>query len=219
MSDQANLKNGLGFSVLLLVMATLASAATVTVGPGADYDLGTIQAGIDASVEGDTVLVAPGEYVITEPITFRGKAITVKSGSGPDQTTIRMGTPTDTERGTVVVFENSETVASVLDGFTVTGGKGIFIQGVWGGGGILFIASSGTLNNCVIMQNRTKCSQYSNWRLPPRPAPLKDASLCGRRRRRGWSDCLFRVLRNPNELRYKQEFSKHRKWGWDLLCL
>jgi len=139
-----------------LAMSGLAQAATITVGPGADYDFDTIQAGIDAVVDGDTVLVAPGEYVITEPITFQGKAITVTSEAGPDGTAIRMGTPVNTNRGSVIVFENNETSASVLDGFTITGGKGIFIQGVWGGGGILFVASSGTLNNCVIVQNRSR---------------------------------------------------------------
>ena len=101
-----------------------ANGATITVGPGAGYDFDSIQAGIDAAVDADTVLVAPGEYVITEPITFRGKAITVKSENGPDETTIRMGTPADTERGSVVVFENNETADSVIDGFTITGGQG-----------------------------------------------------------------------------------------------
>ena len=31
--------------------------------------------------------------------------------------------PTEDSRGSVVVFENNETVESVLDGFTITGGN------------------------------------------------------------------------------------------------
>jgi hypothetical protein len=142
----------------------LASGATITVGPQVDaYDFSSIQAGIDAAVEGDQVLAAPGEYVIADPITFRGKTITVKSEAGRDETTIRMGTPADPARGSVVVFENNETEASVLDGFTVTGGTGsrVFIpsKGPWPGGydrvggGILFNASSGTVRNCEIADN------------------------------------------------------------------
>ena len=132
-----------------------ANGATITVGPQAGYDFDSIQAGIDAAVDADTVLVAPGEYVITEPITFRGKAITVKSEAGPDETTIRMGTPSDTNRGTVVIFENGETTASVLDGLTITGGRGSWLpsRSAWGGGGILFDASSGTVRNCTVVEN------------------------------------------------------------------
>jgi len=138
-------------------MAGVLQAATITVGPpGTSCDFDSIQAGIDVANEGDTVLVAPGEYVITEPITFRGKAITVKSEAGPDETTIRMGTPSDTKRGSVVVFENGETAASVLDGFTITGGRGCWGIDSLVGGGIFFSASSGTLRNCAIVQNKVE---------------------------------------------------------------
>ena len=143
---------------LALAMAGLAQAGTITIGPGADYDFDTIQAGIDVANDADTVLVAPGEHVITEPITFRGKAITVQSEAGPDHTTIRMGTPADPDRASVVVFENNETTASVLDGFKITGSRnGTWFpsDSEWGGGGILFVASSGTVRNCIIVQNST----------------------------------------------------------------
>jgi len=148
----------LQISLLLPLMASLTQAGTITVGPGADCDFDSIQAGIDAANDSDTVLVAPGEYVITEPITFRGKAITVKSETGRDETTIRMGTPAVTNRGSVVVFENNETVTSVLDGFTLTGGRGFWLTSAneWGGGGILFAASSGTIRSCVILENSAR---------------------------------------------------------------
>jgi hypothetical protein len=133
----------------------LADGATITVGPGGTYDVDNIQAGIDKANDGDTVLVASGEYVITEPVTFRGKAITVKSEAGPEETTIRMGTPADSNRGSVVIFENNETDESILEGFTITGGKGCWVAGAnaWTGGGIYFPASSATVRNCAIVQN------------------------------------------------------------------
>ena len=141
-----------------LAVGGFAQAATITVGPGAGYDFDTIQEGIDATVDGDTVLVEPGEYVITAPITFRGKAFTVQSEAGRDETTIRMGTPADTNRASVVVFENNETATSVLDGFTITGGTGTWApaESALIGGGILFDGSSGTVSNCAIVQNRAK---------------------------------------------------------------
>jgi predicted outer membrane repeat protein len=167
MVNKSNLRSYLGISIFLLVVAGSAQAATITVGLGINngYDFIDIQAGIDAAVDGDMVLVAPGEYVITVPITFRGKAITAKSEAGLDGTTIRMDTPTDTNRGSVVVFENNETDASVLDGFTITGGMGCRLLFTkvgeaprfwWQGGGILFNASSGTVRNCAIAQNRAE---------------------------------------------------------------
>jgi hypothetical protein len=133
------------------------NGAIITVGTPIDgYDFDSIQAGIDASMDGDQVLVAPGEYVVTEPITFRGKAIMIRSETGRDETTIRMGTPTDTNRGSVIIFENGETTASILEGFTITGGISSWVSSAnaYSGGGIYFNASSGSLINCAVVNNQ-----------------------------------------------------------------
>jgi hypothetical protein len=72
----------------------------------------TIQAGINVAVNGDTVLVGPGTY--KENINFQGKAITVTSSAGPQNTII------DGSAGPVVVqFVTGETRSSVLNGFTI----------------------------------------------------------------------------------------------------
>ncbi len=153
MANKVNLRICLTISIFLSAIAGPTQAATITVGPGAGYDFDTIQSGIDAATDGDTVLVAPGEYVITEPVTFRGKAITVRSEAEPGETTIRMGTPADTNRGSAVIFETNETDASILEGFTITGGRGSGPQNSSAGGGIYFGASSGNVKNCAIIQN------------------------------------------------------------------
>lgn len=57
---------------------TLALAGTIIHVP---QDQATIQAGIDAALDGDTVLVSPGTYY--ENIIFNGRAITVASANGP----------------------------------------------------------------------------------------------------------------------------------------
>jgi len=77
---------------------------------------GTIQAAINAAAFGDTVLVAPGTYV--ENINFRGKAITVRSESGPQVTIIDGG-----NADSVVVFTSGERRDSVLNGFTLQNGR------------------------------------------------------------------------------------------------
>ncbi len=157
MSLMTNRTTYLTMSVILPVVLCMAALGkTIYVGDDGQTDFASIQAGIDAAVDGDTVLVAPGEYVITEPVTFRGKAITVKSEGGPDETTIRMGTPADINRGSVVVFENGETTASILEGFTITGGISSWVSSAnaYAGGGIYFNASSGSLINCAVVKNR-----------------------------------------------------------------
>jgi hypothetical protein len=166
MEGVSSLKIQRTIPMLIVVLALTRIAAvgeTIHIDISGQADFDNIQAGIDAANDGDTLLVGPGEYVISEPITFRGKAITVISEAGPYETTIRMGTPADTNRGSVVIFESNETTASVLDGFTITGGRGcgLWFAKVgeaprfwWEGGGIGFNASSGTVRNCAIVQNR-----------------------------------------------------------------
>ena len=81
-------------------------------------DQPTIQSGIDASKDGDTVLVGDGFYRGdgNVNINFNGKAITVKSKNGPKTTIIDSESRANT-RG--ITINNNETQASVLDGFTV----------------------------------------------------------------------------------------------------
>ena len=109
--------------VVLLVLSILlcsgiAFADTINV-PG---DQPTIQAGIDASFDGDIVLVQPGTYV--ENINFNGKAITLGSLFYTTQDTIYISqTIIDgNQNGSVVIFENEEDSNSVITGFTITNG-------------------------------------------------------------------------------------------------
>ncbi len=142
-----------GFITVILT-GEMVSAATIDV--PAQYP--SIQGAIDAASAGDTIRVAPGEYLIVEPLTFRGKAITVIGEGGCDATTIRMADPpADPRRGSIVIFESGEGATSILEGLTLTGGTGT----KWseegrrdGGGGILCLeGSSPTLKSLVILDN------------------------------------------------------------------
>jgi hypothetical protein len=97
---------------MLALAVNSAIAGTVIHVP---VDQPTIQAGINAAVNGDTVLVAPGTYL--ENINFLGKAITVASAKGPRVTIID-----GNKKDSVVIFDHKETTTSVLSGFTIQNG-------------------------------------------------------------------------------------------------
>jgi len=109
-------------------------------------DFSTIQAAIDASENGDQILVKNGLYV--ENIDFCGKGVTVKSESGPNHTFID-----GNKKGSVVTFKNSEGPASVLSGFTVMKGSGTVSGTYTLGGGIYCEGASPTLINNIIIYN------------------------------------------------------------------
>lgn len=102
-----------------LALAPQAFAATINV----PADQPTIQAGINAASNGDTVLVAPGAYL--ENINFKGKNITVTSSGGAAATTIDGHLGSGAPTVTVAMGESSAT----LSGFTITGGEyGVYIS-------------------------------------------------------------------------------------------
>ncbi|HEU0176378.1 MAG TPA: right-handed parallel beta-helix repeat-containing protein [Blastocatellia bacterium] len=110
-------------------------------------DQPTIQAAIDAASNGDTVLVAPGTY--RENINFGGKAITVRSESGP-QVTIIDGGAADS----VVRFTSGEGRDSILNGFTLQNGRADPSQGLGDGGGIIVGGGcSPTITNNEVRNN------------------------------------------------------------------
>jgi len=124
---------------LLSLSATPVNAQNTILVPG-NYP--TIQAAINASNNGDSVLVGPGTYV--ENINFNGKAIIVNSSGGPAVTIID-----GNHNGTVVRFNHSETAASVLSGFTIRNG---YLDG-GSGAGIAITSASPTITSNVVTSN------------------------------------------------------------------
>ncbi|MBC8395462.1 MAG: PKD domain-containing protein, partial [Candidatus Marinimicrobia bacterium] len=109
------------------------------------YPFATIQHGIDASSDGDTVLVTAGTYV--ENINFNGKNIAV---IGEDrETTIIDGN----QNGSVVTFTSGEDSTAVFSGFTITNGSGTLYLSEYSGGGIYFNSASPKIENVIIKNN------------------------------------------------------------------
>ncbi len=124
--------------LLIIVSAFWANAEIINV----PDDIETIQGAIDASDDGDTVLVAPGEYV--ENIDFAGKAILLIGNPDDPSEVVIDGN----EDGTVVTFSNGEVETSIINGFTITNGLAESY-----GGGIFCDATSPTIRKCHVTQN------------------------------------------------------------------
>jgi len=123
-------------ALFVFVNGCLAAASTINV----PAQQPTIQAGINAAVTGDTVVVAPGTYA--ENINFNGKGITVKSSKGAATTIIDGG-----NLGPVVTFASNEGPTSILQGFTIQHGSGN------NGGGIFVSFASPIITNNRITKN------------------------------------------------------------------
>ncbi len=146
----------------LLAALTAATGRTATIHVPADQP--TIQAGIDAAVNNDTVIVAPGEYF--ENISFRNKTLVLASdylasGDVNDiRTTIINGSqPTYPDTGSVVIMPGGQTGTTLLAGFTITGGTGTIWRDVSDnllyreGGGILVEGGNPRIERNMIIDN------------------------------------------------------------------
>ncbi|MCX6163859.1 MAG: T9SS type A sorting domain-containing protein [Ignavibacteriae bacterium] len=149
------------YLLTILIIFAFSANATIRNVPGT-YT--TIQSAINASVNGDTVLVEPGTYF--ENINFRGKKIVLTSKfyqsnnlSHIQSTIINGSTPINPDSASCVIFRNGEDSTTVLQGFTITGGTGTkwadeHSAGTYReGGGILIALCSPIIRYNIIKNN------------------------------------------------------------------
>ena len=147
-------------TTILFSSFNLLSPATLKV----PEDYSTIQAAINASANGDTVLVASGTYY--ENINFLGKNILLTSYyifnedvSYISNTIINGSQPAHQDTASCVLIVSGEDSTAILQGFTLTGGTGTKWLDEHGagtyveGGGILITLSSPTIKNNLIINN------------------------------------------------------------------
>lgn len=138
-------------AIILVVICSFATGQTTwyvdasATGPGAGTQANpftSIQAGVNAAANGDTVLVLPGIYV--EMVNYMGRAVVVRSLAGPTLTTISAS-----NLGTAVLFPQAAPGLSALVGFTVRDGVGDSGRA----GGIHSEGASPIIANCVVRNN------------------------------------------------------------------
>ena len=145
------MRNSILLSLAMLSIAATQSVAETRLVPG---DYATIQQAIQASNDGDTVVVEPGTY---GAINFLGKNITVTSTDPEDPDIVEATIINGGGVGSVVTFESGETSEAVLTGFTITGGYGTVVSEVgnyvfWGAG-VFCNMSSPTIKGNIITDN------------------------------------------------------------------
>jgi hypothetical protein len=111
-----------------LLSACAASADTWVVLADGSGDAPTIQAAVDSTAPGDTVLVGPGVYV--EQVGIPGRPLTVRGMSGAEATTIDAGGVGDTIAGWGVdlLVEDLRLIGAQSDGYGF-GGAGLRLDG------------------------------------------------------------------------------------------
>jgi hypothetical protein len=124
----------------LLLLPAGVSARTWHILNNGSGDAPTIQAGINAAAAGDTVVVGPGTYV--ENLSIVGKDLVLKSEQGPEVTTLDGSSQPET-----ALYLSGQSPAAVVDGFTITGGRGRQAGSIVLGGAILLETSSASIHN------------------------------------------------------------------------
>ncbi len=129
-------------TLLLITNTAIADIWTVDDDGKADFD--NIQAAVNASSNGDEIIVMPGTYTGNGSyvVNMNGKGILLRSQEGP-QTTIVSGQ----NQRNVFFCGNNETTSTIISGFTITEGSGSQ------GGGIKCLGSSPKIENCHIINN------------------------------------------------------------------
>ncbi|MCK4339069.1 MAG: T9SS type A sorting domain-containing protein [Candidatus Cloacimonetes bacterium] len=140
-----NIISFFSFSILL--------SDTIIIDTTGAGDYTTIQEGINAATEGDTVLVYPGTYY--ENINYNGKNIIVASLyiTTQNNSYIHSTIIDGNQNGSVVLLENGETSDAVLCGFTIQNGSGTPYGSSARGGGIFIVSSAGTISHCIFKEN------------------------------------------------------------------
>ncbi len=132
--------------VLIILLLTTSVGYTNIIFVPDDHE--TIQAGIGAAENGDTILVSLGVY--NEFISFEGKAITVAGQyliSGDEDHIAETIIDGEGTNRSVVVFRSGEDSSSVLIGFMIRNGDTDY------GGGIYCRGSSPTLRHLIVENN------------------------------------------------------------------
>lgn len=164
MTTKYRIRSWLGLIALLFasISATISAAEFFVSTTGNDTNVGsrqspvaTIQRGIALASNGDTVWINPGTYsgVGNRAVSLQGKTVAVRSMGGPSITIL------DLDRQKGFIASTSETLNTIIQGFTITNGY-VSSGADWTGTGIIDMTNSAvlTIRDCVFRNNEVKAT-------------------------------------------------------------
>ena len=154
------MKRNLMIFVTIVVATALCQSQTLIRVP---QDQPTIQAGINAASNGDTVLVDEGTYhvnlVLKKKIVLASLFITDGDTAHISKTILDGGSPAKTDSASVIIIGAGTDSTTVVVGFTIQNGSGTRIydatSGWWKGGGGIFLTSGGASIRRNILTHNT----------------------------------------------------------------
>jgi len=161
------MKTKIFYLCVFAILAVKSFSIIWEVNQGGGGDFVTVQEGIDAAANLDTVLVYPGIYY--ENINYNGKSITVGSLNltTGDEQYISQTIIDGNQNGSCVLVISGEDSTTVLYGVSITNGSGNPVGAGPYGGGIYLKYSELKVINCLIYHNVANCgggiyARYSN---------------------------------------------------------
>ncbi len=133
-------------SIALISAASSAHAATITVCPGGSCNFTSIQAAVDAAVEGDTIVIAAGTYMLTSPISLYDKDLVIR---GAVDASGRPATVLNGQNATYHINALVQTSATVIENLVLTNGRSSQNGAIYA-----FGCNGMTFRNCSVRGNQ-----------------------------------------------------------------
>jgi len=169
-------------TILLLILIVFGSFSQTTKRVPQDY--ATIQAAIDAAVNGDTVLVAEGTYLvnlkISKKIVLASQYILDKDTSHISRTILDGGSPVVADSASVIFIGVGTDSTTQITGLTIRNGRGtrqLLNEVNWRGGlGVYIAAGAARISHNIIVDNSLTSSEPlfgGGIAVIPTPGPLE----------------------------------------------
>ena len=126
-------------SIMILALGFACRASAVVIHVPADY--ATIQEAIDAAVDGDEILIAPGTYIQAN-LSLDEKAITIGGTAGAESTILEF-----TAAGPVGFSVSAVDADTIIENLTIAN------SGVNFGVGVVYLIGTPTVRDCIFENN------------------------------------------------------------------